>query len=108
MSSPEASTVTVGSAFGSSCIAEAVGVPKPAGEPSIPFSPAGPCSPCAPVSPLAPLGIPKMNLNILAMLVPEASTDTVGASVKSREVTSAVGVPNPAAAPVSPLSPFAP
>ena len=42
VSSPEASTVTVGSAFGSSCVAEAVGVPKPAGEPVFPMGPWSP------------------------------------------------------------------
>ena len=54
VSSPEASTVTVGSTFGSSCVAEAVGVPNPAGEPVLPIGPCAPCGPCAPISPFGP------------------------------------------------------
>ena len=73
-----------------------------------PLVPVAPVLPVAPLRPCAPLGMPKLKLNTLAVLDPDDVTLTVASEPASRVVAVAVGVPNPAAAPVSPLAPVLP
>ena len=77
--------------------------------PLAPVSPFGPCAPVAPVAPRAPVApfrFLNAKLNTFAVLLPVAVTVTEG--VPTFASTVAVGVPNPAAAPVAPVAPAAP
>lgn len=74
--------------------------------PVAPVSPLGPCSPLGPlgpVSPFCPFKFLKAKLNTFAVFAPDAEIVTDG--VPTLASTVAVGVPKPAAAPVSPLGP---
>ena len=77
--------------------------------PVAPVSPLGPCSPwgpLGPVSPFCPFKFLKAKLNTFAVFAPDAVIVTDGLPTLASTV--AVGVPNPAAAPVSPLGPWGP
>jgi hypothetical protein len=59
-----------------------------------------------PLLPGCPTGMPKLKANILDVAAPLAATLAVGAALYATLVTSTVGVPNPAAAPVAPAAPL--